>query len=120
MLEEYVKGCNLSFHLSENIAVEMDLLRHYVSGVLAALDFMHSRNVVHRDLRDTSVFVESSGRVRVTDFSIDKRVRELWTRSPSVPQEDRFPVAIGRGGKKVDVYRDGRADGRPKDTSRIP
>ena len=58
--------------------------------------------------------------MRVTDFSIDKRVRELWTRSPSVPQEDRFPVAIGRGGKKVDVYRDGRADGRPKDTSRIP
>ena len=76
--------------------------------MLEALEFMHARNFVHRDLRDTSVFVESSGRVRVADFSIDKRVRELWTRSPSSSSsapEDKFPVAIGRGGKKADVYR---------------
>ena len=105
VLEEYVRGSNLSFHLSENIAVEMDLLRHYAAGVLAALEFMHARNFVHRDLRDTSVFVESSGNVRVSDFSIDRRVRELWTRSPSLAPDDRFPVAIGRGGKKADVYR---------------
>ena len=44
--------------------------------MLEALEFMHARNFVHRDLRDTSVFVESSGRVRVADFSIDKRVSE--------------------------------------------
>ena len=59
--------------------------------------------------RDTSVFVESSGNVRVADFSIDKRVRELWSRSPTPSSpafEDKFPVAIGRGGKKADVYRD--------------
>ena len=105
VLEEYVRGSNLSFHLSENIAVEMDLLRHYAAGVLEALEFMHARNFVHRDLRDTSVFVESSGNVRVADFSIDRRVRELWTRSTSPALEDRFPVAIGRGGKKADVYR---------------
>ena len=30
-------------------------------------------------------------------------MRELWTRSTAL--EDKFPVAIGRGGKKSDVYR---------------
>jgi translation initiation factor 2-alpha kinase 4 len=103
VLEEFVYGSNLSFHLSENIAVELDLLRHYVSGVLEALEFMHGHNFVHRDLRDTSVFVESTGRVRVADFSIDKRVRDLWVRSRQL--EDKFPMAIGRGGKKMDIYR---------------
>ena len=61
---------------------------------------MHGHNIVHRDLRDTSLFLETTG-VRVSDFSIDKRVRELLPASVV----DRFPLAIGRGGKKSDIYR---------------
>lgn len=128
VLEEFVQGSNLSFYLSENLGLELDMLRHVVSGILEALAFMHKHNFVHRDLRDTSVFVENSGTVRVGDFSIDKRVRDLWQQSnqhllphlqgqetrdsggqtaaaAGVAPDERFPVAIGRGGKKVDIYR---------------
>ena len=63
---------------------------------------MHEHNFVHRDLRDTSIYLSSSGMIKVGDFSIDKRVRDLM----SVEEfDDRFPMAIGRGGKKVDIYR---------------
>ena len=41
------------------------------------LAFMHEHNFVHRDLRDTSIYMESSGLIKVGDFSIDKRVRDL-------------------------------------------
>ena len=66
---------------------------------------VHEHNFVHRDLRDTSIYLESSGLIRVGDFSIDKRVRDLLI-GDNEP-EDKFPLAIGRGGKKVDIYRFG-------------
>ena len=48
--------------------------------------------------------MDHRGCVRVSNFSIDKRVRELH--SPNGEDlDDRFPVAIGRGAKKVDIYR---------------
>ena len=51
ILEEFVFGSNLAFFLSENVPMDLDLLRHYIQGILAALDFMHGHNFVHRDLR---------------------------------------------------------------------
>ena len=47
--------------------------------------------------------MESSGLIRVGDFSIDKRVRDLIVGD----DHEKFPLAIGRGGKKVDIYRFG-------------
>ena len=68
---------------------------------------MHEHNFVHRDLRDTSIYLESSGLIRVGDFSIDKRVRDLLNGDNESEDKFNFPLAIGRGGKKVDVYRFG-------------
>ena len=100
---EFVHGSNLSFYLTENIPVDMATLRYYSQSILEALGFMHEHNFVHRDLRDTSIYLESSGLVRIGDFSIDKRVRDIIVGE----DQEKFPLAIGRGGKKVDIYRFG-------------
>ena len=105
--EEFVLGSNFSSFLSENLPIELNQLRHYAASILQALAFMHEHNFVHRDLRDTSIYIESSGLIKVGDFSIDKRVRDLICQDPEGPGEDKFPLAIGRGGKKVDIYRFG-------------
>ncbi|TRY62517.1 hypothetical protein TCAL_00386 [Tigriopus californicus] len=100
LFEEFVSGTSLSFYLNENIPLEADFLRFVVSGIVLALEHMHSQNVVHRDLRDTSVFLEN-GIVRVNGFSVERKARELTGHYLL----DKFPIAIGRGGKKVDVFR---------------
>ena len=76
IFEEFVHGSNFSHFLSENLAVDLSALRHYVASALEALTFMHQHNFVHRDIRETSIYLESSGRVRLGDFSIDKRIIE--------------------------------------------
>lgn len=45
----------------ENLPVDGDFLRHYSAGILCALAYLHSNNVVHKDLRDTSVFIGKCG-----------------------------------------------------------
>ena len=59
--QEFVSGINLAFHLMENLPVDADFIRHYSAGILCALAYLHSNNVVHKDLRDTSVFIGKSG-----------------------------------------------------------
>ena len=104
--EEFVHGSNLSSYLSENISIDQSLLNHFTTNILEALKFMHEHNVVHRDLRDTSIYMESTGLIKVGDFSIDKRVRDLILNETNLDLDrDKFPLAVGRGGKKVDIYR---------------
>ena len=59
--QEFVSGINLAFYLKENLPVDVDLLRHHSAGILYALVYLHSNNVVHKDLRGTSVFIGKSG-----------------------------------------------------------
>jgi translation initiation factor 2-alpha kinase 4 len=94
LFEEFVHGSNFAHFLSENLSVDLSALRHYVGSILEALAFMHQHNFVHRDIRETSIYLESSGRVRLGDFSIDKRIRDL----ASDPKEgdEKYPIAIGR------------------------
>ena len=106
IFEEFVQGSNFSSYLSENLSIDQALLRHFTASILEALVYMHEHNFVHRDLRDTSIYMESSGLIKVGDFSIDKRVRDLMlNESNELMAADKFPLAIGRGGKKVDIYR---------------
>lgn len=59
--QEFVSGINLAFYMNENLLVDVDLLRHHSAGILCALAYLHSNNVVHKDLRFTSVFIGKSG-----------------------------------------------------------
>lgn len=56
-----MSGISLAFYLTENLPVDVDFLRHHSAGILDALAYLHSNNVVHKDLRDTSVFISKSG-----------------------------------------------------------
>jgi hypothetical protein len=43
--------------------------------------------------------------VRIADFSLGRRVRELIAAANGVRLEDPYPPSIGRGGKKSDIFR---------------
>lgn len=91
----------------ENIPVDVDMLRHLATGVLEALRYLHENNVVHRDLRDTSVYIDQSGVVRLSDFSLDKRLSDMYHLNSLAKTEHDFPTIQGRSGKKADIYRYG-------------
>uniref|UniRef100_A0A0C9QMD1 non-specific serine/threonine protein kinase n=1 Tax=Fopius arisanus TaxID=64838 RepID=A0A0C9QMD1_9HYME len=107
ILEEFVVGTTCTFFLSENIPVAVDILRHIASGVLSALEFLHTNNIVHRDLRDSSIHIDRCGMVKVSDYSLNKRLSDIYQSSCLAKAEHDFPTIQGRGGKKLDIYRFG-------------
>jgi hypothetical protein len=49
--------------------------------------------------------LESDGSVRIGEFSLGRRVRELVSLANRVRLVDRYPPSPGRGGKKSDIFR---------------
>lgn len=65
-------------YLKGNVIMETDVLRHFSFGLLEAIDHLHRNNVVHKDIKDTNIFIDRTGTVRVADYSIVKRLLELY------------------------------------------
>ncbi|XP_060076346.1 eIF-2-alpha kinase GCN2-like [Ylistrum balloti] len=108
VLMEYCTGLSMDTYTKKNQPVAIDLVKHYAEDLLHALEYIHSKDVVHKSLRPSSVFVDHSGKVRLSDYSVDKRLTDLYqlveTNRPGVHFTDHRPVAVGRGGKKCDVF----------------
>lgn len=104
-LQEFVVGTTCSFYLTESIPVATDMLRYMALGIVTALECLHENNVVHKDLRDSSVHVDKNGIVRLSDYSLDKRLSDIYQSSCTAKVEHDFPTIQGRGGKKADIYR---------------
>ncbi len=58
-------------------------LAHWLVDVSSALDFMHERGVIHRDLSPENVLFDAEGRARVADFGISKAIVGEASLTPS-------------------------------------
>lgn len=68
---EYVKGTNLRRFMKDGRATAKQLLG-IAMQVCEALQFAHSRGVVHRDVKPANILIDENGRAKVADFGLAK------------------------------------------------
>jgi serine/threonine protein kinase/Flp pilus assembly protein TadD len=70
---EYVQGRTLDKVMREDATLQSsgEALR-IVQECAAALDYAHSRGVVHRDVKPTNIMLQADGMVKIADFGIAK------------------------------------------------
>ena len=103
--QEFVNGVDLSGYLSGTRMMDLDMIRQVCEDILQGLTHLHASNIVHRDIRDTSIFMDNYGSFRLADFSVDRKLRDLIEEKNDLNVDDSFPQSVGRGGKKSDIYR---------------
>ncbi|XP_069049406.1 eIF-2-alpha kinase GCN2 isoform X1 [Lepisosteus oculatus] len=104
LLVEHVSGSNLSQNLSTPLSI--DKICHYASQLLSALDYLHSNSVVHKLFSASSVLVDGAGNVRLTDYSISKRLADICKEDIFEQPRVRFceDTLPSKTGKKGDVW----------------
>jgi serum/glucocorticoid-regulated kinase 2 len=74
MVMDFINGGDLFFHLRAVSRFSEPKARFYAAELLLALEYLHSKNIVYRDLKPENVLIDGSGHVRLTDFGISKRL----------------------------------------------
>ncbi|CAO3573609.1 unnamed protein product [Mortierella alpina] len=80
MLLEYVIGGELFSHLRKAGRFTNDMTRFYAAEIVLAIEYLHSRDVIYRDLKPENLLLDSAGHIKITDFGFAKRVEDrTWT-----------------------------------------
>jgi len=69
---EYVEGHNLKEVLAQGRPLSFDQIADIVAQVADALDFAHSKGIVHRDVKPANIILIDGTRAKITDFGIAK------------------------------------------------
>lgn len=80
MILEYVVGGELFSHLRRAGRFSNETTRFYASEIVAAIEYMHSFDIVYRDLKPENLLLDHQGHIKITDFGFAKRVEDrTWT-----------------------------------------
>ncbi|KIY43677.1 Pkinase-domain-containing protein [Fistulina hepatica ATCC 64428] len=80
MLMSYVPGGELFTHLRRAQRFTPDVTRFYLATIILALKYLHSYNIIYRDLKPENLLLDSRGYLRLTDFGFSKVVDDrTWT-----------------------------------------
>ncbi|KAF5375200.1 hypothetical protein D9758_000355 [Tetrapyrgos nigripes] len=78
---EYVSGGTIRSCLDTHGAFQDEITRSFTKQILDGLQYLHSRGVIHRDLKADNILVESDGTCKISDFGISKQAQEIEARA---------------------------------------
>ncbi|KAI9025229.1 hypothetical protein CLU79DRAFT_744638 [Phycomyces nitens] len=73
---EYVPGGSVAGLLASYGAFQEPLVKSFVKQILKGLNYLHGKDIVHRDIKGANVLVDNKAGVKITDFGISKKVEE--------------------------------------------
>ncbi|PRQ59864.1 putative protein kinase AGC-MAST family [Rosa chinensis] len=72
LVMEYLNGGDLYSLLRNLGCLDEDMARVYIAEVVLALEYLHSLNVIHRDLKPDNLLIGQDGHIKLTDFGLSK------------------------------------------------
>ncbi|KAI7900735.1 camp-dependent protein kinase 6 [Cokeromyces recurvatus] len=80
MVMDYIPGGELFSYLRKSKKFSNDVARFYAGEVLLAIAYLHSKNVIYRDLKPENLLLDAHGHIKITDFGFAKIVPDItWT-----------------------------------------
>ena len=111
ILMEYMPGGSIAALLRQFGGFSEDVVREYSRQILLGLQYLHTKNIIHRDIKGGNILVDGSGLVKLADFgcsimfngntSMDSQSAQLLGSVPWMAPEAMRNSHMGR---KADVW----------------
>jgi serine/threonine-protein kinase len=73
---EYINGKTLKDILSARGKLNVSDALEIMGGILKALRYSHSRNIIHRDIKPANIMITANGEIKVMDFGIARALED--------------------------------------------
>ncbi len=107
VLEEFIDGINFS-QMLETEKISYKIARKIILPVCRALRVLHSKNIIHRDVKPENVIITNDGRVVLVDFNAsriyapDKNTDTVVLGTVGYASPEQF--GISQSDEKSDIY----------------
>jgi ABC-type branched-subunit amino acid transport system substrate-binding protein len=85
LVQDYIEGQDLQRELQTKGKLNAIEVQRVLQEVLEILDFMHSRNVIHRDVKPSNIVRDLSGKLHLIDFGAVKQIVSTATTIAQIP-----------------------------------
>eukprot|EP00977_Amphora_coffeiformis_P015355 scaffold4510_cov183-Amphora_coffeaeformis.AAC.40 len=69
---DFCPGGDLFFHLGKLRKLSEERARFYAAEIILAISYLHSLDVIYRDLKPENLLLDAQGHIRLTDFGLSK------------------------------------------------
>ncbi|RHZ76496.1 hypothetical protein Glove_197g47 [Diversispora epigaea] len=70
---EYVNGGSIGTVLRTHGAFKEPVIRSFTRQILLGLQYLHDKNILHRDIKSDNILVDEEGCCKISDFGISKK-----------------------------------------------
>ena len=73
MILDFEAGGSLFYHLSKRRHFTEKDVVFYAAEIISALEYLHSKKILYRDLKPENVLISRDGHIKLADFGLSKR-----------------------------------------------
>jgi serine/threonine protein kinase len=78
-LMEYAENGSLARLLTKIKPLPIETCRHLLAEIVISLEYLHSNNISHRDLKPDNILLDSEYHIKLCDFGEAKMIKQLDT-----------------------------------------
>lgn len=109
---EYVAGGSVASCLRLYGKFEEPLIQFLTSQVVSGLSYLHSRGILHRDMKADNLLLDLDGICKISDFGISKKSNDIYANDAGMSMQGTIfwmaPEVVNSGGAgysaKVDIW----------------